>query len=81
MKHGKKYLEAVSYTHLSDYETASAGISGCFADSRISDAGRGSDGESGNDDIGRQLLRIGVFRRNMADGRCEVSGRYPALRF
>ena len=38
-------------------------------------------GESGNNDIGRQLLRIGVFRRNMADGRCEVSGRYPALRF
>lgn len=32
-------------------------------------------------DIGRQLLRIGIFRRNMADGRCEVSGRYPALRF
>lgn len=23
----------------------------------------------------------GIFRRNMADGRCEVSGRYPALRF
>lgn len=39
------------------------------------------DGESGNNDIGRQLLRIGVFRRNMADCRCEVSGRYPALRF
>ena len=56
-------------------------LPGCFANSLKNDAVRSPDGKSGNNDIGRQLLRIGVFRRNMADGRCEVSGRHPAVRF